>query len=31
MKSLPLDGMLWRLLWVAVSLAVTSLAYFAVI
>ena len=31
MKSLLLDGMLWRLLWVAVLLAVIWLVYFAVI
>ena len=31
MKSLLLDGMLWRLLWVSVLLAVIWLVYFAVI
>lgn len=31
MKSLLLDGMLWRLLWVAVLLALIWLIYFAVV
>lgn len=31
MKSLLLDGMLWRLFWVAMLLAVIWLVYFAVV
>ena len=31
MKSLLLDGMLWRLLWVAVLLVLIWLIYFAVV